>query len=66
MYIGTQAAELAEQNIYWDLSTPGSLGIVNPNTFKLAINTDTAEKLGLELKSRSSPGKAYPQIIVYP
>ena len=33
-----------------ETSASGSLGIVNPDSFKLAINTDTAKKLGLKLE----------------
>ena len=58
--IGMQAAKLAEKILLQ--STPGSLGIVNPISFKLAINTDTAEKLGLKLEAVQRK----PQIIVYP
>ena len=58
--IGAQAAQLAE-NILGP-SDPGTLGIVNPGCCELAINTDTAEKLGLELKAV----QAEPNIIVYP
>jgi len=46
--VGRQAAGLARKIL--ELSTPGSLGIVYPDHFKLTVNTDTAEKLGLELK----------------
>jgi putative tryptophan/tyrosine transport system substrate-binding protein len=46
--IGKQAAGLARKIL--ELSMPGSLGIVYPDRFKLTINTNTAEKLGLELK----------------
>ncbi len=46
--IGRQAAGLAKGVL--GPSTPDSLGIVYPDHFKLTVNTDTAEKLGLELK----------------
>ncbi|MHC4270286.1 MAG: ABC transporter substrate-binding protein [Planctomycetota bacterium] len=58
--IGRQAAELAEKIL--GSSTPDSLGIVNPHSFELAINTDTAEKLELKLEAV----QRNPQIIVYP
>jgi putative ABC transport system substrate-binding protein len=58
--IGRQAGELAEKIL--EPSTPGSRGIVNPHSFKLAINTDTAEKLGLNLEAIHR----LEQIIVYP
>jgi putative ABC transport system substrate-binding protein len=58
--IGMQAAQLAGEIL--ERPSPGSLGVVNPNSFKLAINTDTAEKLGLKLEA--IPGEPY--IIVYP
>ncbi len=58
--VGKQAAELARKILV--LPTPGSLGIVYPYHFKLTVNTDTAKKLGLELKvSREGP-----EIIFYP
>jgi len=58
--VGTQAAELAKKIL--ELPTPDSHGIVYPNHFKLTVNTDTAKKLGLELKvSREDP-----EIIFYP
>jgi putative ABC transport system substrate-binding protein len=46
--VGRQAAELARKIL--ELPVPGSLGIVYPDHFKLTVNTDTVEKLGLELK----------------
>ncbi|MGR3293536.1 MAG: ABC transporter substrate-binding protein [Candidatus Scalindua sp.] len=46
--VGRQAAELARKIL--ELSTPGSLGIVYPDRFKLTVNTDTAKQLGLELE----------------
>ncbi len=58
--IGGQAAQLAEKILV--PSTLDSLGIVNPRTFRLAINTDTAEKLGLNLEVVQK----LPHIIVYP
>jgi len=52
--VGKQAAELARKIL--ELSTPDSLGIVYPDHFKLTVNTDTAEKLGLKLKvTREDP-----------
>ncbi|GAX62129.1 ABC-type uncharacterized transport system, periplasmic component [Candidatus Scalindua japonica] len=47
-FVGRQAAGLARKILVQ--SVAGSLGIVNPDHFRLAINTDTAEKLGLEVK----------------
>ena len=47
--VGRQAAGLARKIL--ELSTSGSLGIVYPDHFRLTVNTDTAEKLGLELKA---------------
>ena len=58
--VGRQAAELARKVL--KLSASSSLGIVNPEHFKLAINTDTAEKLGLELKVPQEG----PEIYFYP
>ena len=58
--VGRQAAKLAKEIL--SLSEPSSLGIVNPDCFKLAINTDTAEKLGLKLEAILGD----PHIIVYP
>jgi putative ABC transport system substrate-binding protein len=59
-YVGRQAAQLAKEIL--SQSASGSLGIVNPDKFNLAINTDTAEKLGLKLKAVL--GK--PHTIIYP
>ena len=58
--VGRQAAQLAGEIL--SQTSPGPPGIVNPDSFKLAINTDTAEKLGLELKAI----RGEPHIIVYP
>ncbi len=58
--IGKQAAGLARKIL--EMSTPGSLGIVYPDHFKLTVNTDTAEKLGLELKVH----RENPEIYFYP
>ncbi len=58
--VGRQAAQLAEEIL--ERPSHGSLGIVNPDHFKLAINTDTAEKLGLKLEAILGE----PHIIVYP
>ncbi|MFQ5685938.1 MAG: ABC transporter substrate-binding protein [Candidatus Scalindua sp.] len=58
--VGSQAAQLAGKIL--ERPDPGSLGIVNPDSFRLAINTDTAEKLGLKLEA--IPREPY--IIVYP
>jgi putative ABC transport system substrate-binding protein len=58
--VGIQAAQLAGEIL--ERPSPGSLGIVDPDSFKLAINTDTAEKLGLELEAILEE----PHIIVYP
>ena len=46
--IGTQAARLSGKIL--ESSSPGPLGIVNPDCFELAVNTDTVEKLGLNLE----------------
>ncbi len=59
-YVGMQAAQLAKEIL--SQSASGSLGIVNPDKFNLAVNSDTAEKLGLELKAVL--GK--PHTIIYP
>lgn len=59
-YIGSQAAGLAEKIL--ELPASSSLGIVNPDHFKLSINTDTAEKLGLEVKVVQED----PNINIYP
>jgi putative ABC transport system substrate-binding protein len=59
-YVGRQAAQLAGEIL--ERPSSGSLGIVNPDSFKLAINTDTAEKLGLKLDAILGE----PHIIVYP
>lgn len=58
--IGRQAAELARKIL--ELSTPGSLGIVYPDRFKLTVNTDTAKQLGLELEVAQKD----PKINLYP
>ena len=58
--IGRQAAGLAGK-IFGPPST-GSLGIVTPYNFKLSINTDTAEKLGLKLEEVQENSK----INIYP
>jgi putative tryptophan/tyrosine transport system substrate-binding protein len=59
-FVGRQAAQLAGEIL--ERPSPGSLGIVNPDSFKLAINTDTAEKLGLKLEAILGE----PHIIAYP
>lgn len=59
-HIGRQAAQLAKEIL--NLSVSGSLGIVNPDKFTLAINSDTAEKLGLKLKAF----RGKPHTIIYP
>jgi putative tryptophan/tyrosine transport system substrate-binding protein len=59
-FVGGQAAQLAREIL--SLSAPDSLGIVNPDKYKLAVNIDTAEKLGVELKEV----RGEPHIIVYP
>ena len=59
-YVGRQAAGLAGKIL--ELPDLSSLGIVNPDHFKLSINTDTAEKLGLELKVVQED----PKINIYP
>ena len=58
--VGIQAAQLAGEIL--ERPSLGSLGIVNPDSFKLAINTETAEKLGLKLEAILGE----PHIIVYP
>ncbi|MFQ5963759.1 MAG: ABC transporter substrate-binding protein [Candidatus Scalinduaceae bacterium] len=58
--IGKQAAQLAKKLL--TVSPAGSLGIVFPDEFKLSINSNTAKKLGLELK----PVRGKPHVIVYP
>lgn len=58
--VGDQAARLAGEILEQPSSV--SLGIVNPDSFKLAINTDTAAQLGLKLKTILGE----PHIIVYP
>ncbi|HDY67388.1 MAG TPA: hypothetical protein ENH85_06340 [Candidatus Scalindua sp.] len=59
-YVGRQAAQLAKEIL--SQSASGSLGIVNPDNFNLAINSDTAEKLGLTLKEV----RGKPHTIIYP
>lgn len=59
-HVGGQAAQLAGEIL--EKPSPCSLGIVNPDSFKLAINTDTAEKLGLRLDALLGE----PHIVVYP
>jgi len=59
-YVGRQAVQLAGEIL--EKPSPCSLGIVNPDSFKLAINTDTAEKLGLRLDALLGE----PHIVVYP
>ncbi len=59
-YVGRQAAQLAKEIL--SQSASGSLGIVNPDKFNLAINSDTAEKLGLTLKGVREKS----HIIIYP
>ena len=59
-YVGRQAAGLAAKIL--ELPALSSLGIVNPDHFKLSINTDTAEKFGLELKVVQED----PKINIYP
>ena len=59
-YVGRQAAQLAKEIL--SQSALGSLGIVNPDKFNLAINSDTAEKLGLTLKEV----REKPHTIIYP
>lgn len=59
-FVGRQAAQLAGEIL--SQTDPGSLGIVNPDSFKLAVNADTAEKLGIELEAVLGE----PHIVVYP
>jgi ABC-type uncharacterized transport system, periplasmic component len=59
-YVGSQAAGLVGKIL--ELPASSSLGIVNPDHFKLSINTDTAEKLGLEVKVVRED----PKINIYP
>ncbi len=58
--VGTQAAELARKIL--ELPAPGSLGTVYPDNFKLTVNTNTAKKLGLDLKVL----REHPEINFYP
>lgn len=58
--VGRQAAQLAEKIL--GSSSIDSLGIVKPDSIKLAINTDTGEKLGLKLEAV----KGNPMIDIYP
>ncbi len=58
--VGRQAAQLAGEIL--ESPSSESLGTVNPDSFKLAINADTAEKLGLKLEAILGE----PHIIVYP
>ncbi|MCP4268360.1 MAG: hypothetical protein GY777_22755 [Candidatus Brocadiaceae bacterium] len=58
--VGTQAAELTKKIL--EPPTPGSLGIVYPDHYKLTVNTDTAKKLGLELEVL----RKHPEISFYP
>lgn len=58
--VGRQAAGLAGKIL--ELPTPGSLGIVYPANFRLTVNIDTAEKLGLKLKAIQED----PKINIYP
>jgi len=58
--VGIQAAQLAGEIL--ERPSLNSFGIVNPDSFKLAINTDTADKLGLKLEAFPEG----PNIIVYP
>ncbi len=60
VHIGRQATQLAKKIL--SQSASGSLGIVNPDRFTLAINSDTAEKLGLKLKAF----RGKPHTIIYP
>jgi putative ABC transport system substrate-binding protein len=59
-YVGRQAAGLTGKIL--EPSAPGSLGIFYPDHFKLSVNTDTAKKLGLELKVIQEN----PKINIYP
>lgn len=59
-YVGSQAAGLAGKIL--EPSASRSLGIVNPEHFILAINTDTAEKLGIEVQKVQGGSK----INIYP
>ena len=58
--IGRQAAQLVNKIL--KLSSANSLGIVYPDTFKLAINSLTAQKLGLKIDTI----REKPHVVVYP
>ncbi len=58
--IGIQASGLAKKIL--TMPTDNSLGIVNPNSFKIAINSDAAERLGLKLEAVQGKQK----IKIYP
>ncbi len=58
--VGRQASQLAGEIL--ERPSPNPLGIVNPDSFNIAINTDTADKLGLNLDTILGE----PHIIVYP
>ena len=58
--IGMQAAGLARKIL--EMPTPGTLGIVCPDHFKLSINTDTAQKLGIKLAAVQENSKIH----IYP
>ena len=58
--IGRQAAQLVSKIL--QLSSVNSLGIVYPDTFKLAINSLTAQKLGLKIDTIQEK----PHVVVYP
>lgn len=58
--IGVQAAQLAHKIIR--IPSANSLGIIYPDTFKLAVNSRTAKELGLNLDTI----RGIPRVIFYP
>ncbi|GJQ58058.1 MAG: hypothetical protein SCALA701_08590 [Candidatus Scalindua sp.] len=58
--IGRQAAQLANKILR--LPSKDSLGIIYPDTYKLAVNSRTAKKLGLNLDTI----RRIPHVIIYP
>ncbi len=59
-HVGIQASGLSKKIL--ELPTPGSLGIVYPDHYKLTVNTNTAKKLGLKLEVF----REHPEINFYP
>jgi len=58
--VGRQSAQIAKE--LQSISTVRSLGIVSPDKYKVAINSDTAEELGLKLDAVLKNSN----VIVYP